>query len=205
MPMTGNIEFGGGSVGDGFDHAFNNHTERARRSDGLGIVEDAGVFLLGPPARGIAAELVHCLWRQADMRHDGHAAFGQEFDRRGHCRAAFEFDRCAAGLGHDAAGAGKGLFGRTFIAAEGHVDDDDAVPAAAHHRRAVRAHHVERDGEGGRETVYYLPQGIADEENVAMRIEQLRHPHGVGGQHDQRFGGGAGIFSRADRRARSGA
>ena len=111
-----------------------------------------------------------------------------------HRLAALQLHRRGAGFLEDARGAEERLLGRGLIAAERHVDDDEAVPAAAHHGGAVRAHHLEADRHGRGQAVDHLPQQIADEQHVAMRIEQLRHPHGVGGQHHQRLGGDASFL-----------
>ena len=66
---------------------------------------------------------------------------------------------------------------------------DQRVPAAAHHRGAVRAHHLHRHRDRRRQAVDHLAEAVADQQHVAMRIEQLRHAHRVGGQHHDRLFG----------------
>jgi len=128
------------------------------------------------------------------------AAVGQEIDGRRHRLPALQLDRCAAGFLHDPRSAGEGLLGRAFIASERHVDRDQRVPAAAHHRGAMGAHHLHRHRHGRRQAVDHLAQAVADQQHLAMRVEQLRHPHRIGGQHDQRLLGLAVLFPGTDRR-----
>ena len=45
-----------------------------------------------------------------------------------------------------------------------------------------------------------LPQTVPDEQYLAVRIEQLRHPHRVRGQHDDRLGGRPALLARPQRR-----
>ena len=44
-----------------------------------------------------------------------------------------------------------------------------------------------RDRDGRGQAVDHLAEAVADQQQVAMRIEQLRHPHRVGGEHDDRL------------------
>ena len=99
-------------------------------------------------------------------------------------------------------GAGERLFGRALISSERHVDRDQRMPAAAHYGRAMGAHHLHRHRHGRRQAVDHLAQAVADQQHLAMRVEQLRHPHRVGGQHDQRLlglGRSFGFLAAADR------
>ena len=185
----GYVDAGRDDVGQFLHHPFDHHAEGAGGRHGLGVAQYLGMFLLAFAACAIAAQRVHRLRRQADMGHHRDAALGQEADRFRHRLAAFQLDAGAAGFGHNAAGAGKGLLGRCLIGAEGHVDQDDAVIAAAHHGGAMGDHHVERDRQGGGQAIDDLGQRIADQQHVAMRIEQLRLARGIGGQHHQRLVG----------------
>ena len=74
------------------------------------------------------------------------------------------------------------------------------VPASANDRRAVSDHHVERDGDGRRQAVDDLTEAVADEQQVAMLVEQLRHPHRVGGKSDDRLLGLSVDLAGAQRR-----
>ena len=93
---------------------------------------------------------------------------------------------------------------RGLVAPERHVDADQGVPAAADDRRAVRAHHLHRHRDGRWQAVDHLPQAVADQQHVAMRVEQLRHSHRVGREHDDRLRGLEAIalwdLAREDRR-----
>ncbi len=136
------------------------------------------------------------------MAHHRDAALVEETDRFRHLRAAFELDRGRARLLEQEGRAFEGLLGRLFVRPERHVDHDHRMIAAAHDRRGVGGHHVERDGDGGGQAVDHLRQRIPDQQHVAMRIEQLRLPRGVSGQHHQRLGGFPIGLVRADFRDR---
>jgi hypothetical protein len=122
------------------------------------------------------------------MAHHGNAALGQKADGVGHGRAAFQLHRCGAGIGQDTAGAFERMDGRRLVTAERHVDDDGGMKAAARDGGAMRAHHVERYGQGGGQAIDHLAERIAHQQDIAMRIEQLGGAHGIGRQHHQRFG-----------------
>ena len=169
----------------------------------LASADDLLRFVGALAARAIAAEHIDRLRGQADMADHRNAAMGQEVDGRRHRLAAFQLDRRAAGFLHDPRRAGERLFGRAFIASERHVDRDQRVPAAAHHRGAMGAHHLHRHRHGRRQAVDHLAQAVADQQHLAMRVEQLRHPHRVGGQHDDRLLGLAVLLARRGSPARS--
>ena len=67
----------------------------------------------------------------------------------------------------------------------------------------MRAHHLHRHRNGRRQAVDHLAEAVADQQHVAVRIEQLRHPHRVSGQHHDRLLGCKAVvrrqFARADR------
>ena len=104
------------------------------------------------------------------MAHDGDSALRQEFDGRRNHLAAFDLDACGTGFLQQPRGVGKGLFGRGFIAAKRHVDDDRRMIAAAHHSRAVQRHHLHRHRDSMRQAIDHLCQRIADQQHVAMRV-----------------------------------
>ena len=122
--------------------------------------------------------------------------FDEEGDRLGHRLAALQLHRRRAGLLEHARGVAERLLRALLIGAERHVDRDQSVPRTAHHRRAMRAHHLEADRDGRRQAVNHLAEAVADQQEIAMRIEQLRHPHRVGGERDDRLA----ALARQDRR-----
>ena len=131
------------------------------------------------------------------MAHHRHAAPDEEAHGLGHLLAAFELDRGAAGLGHDPGGVAERLVRRLLIAAERHVDDDERPRRGAHHRRAVRDHHLDRYRQGAVETVDHHAERIPDQQKIDMGVEQTRDRRGVGGQPDDRR---AALDDLADRR-----
>ncbi|PAV67953.1 hypothetical protein WR25_02895 [Diploscapter pachys] len=96
---------------DRLHHAFDHDGERTRFGDGDGIADDLLRLRIGPSARAITPQHVHRLWRQADMAHDGNAAFGQEANGGRHRRAAFQLHGRSAGLLQQPRGAFERLFG----------------------------------------------------------------------------------------------
>lgn len=140
-----------------------------------------------PRPRAVAAQDVHRLRRQAHMSHHGDAARRQEGDRGGHGLAAFQLDGGRAGFLQHAGGRREGLLGTGFVAAERHVHHHQRGARAARHGRAVRDHGVQRDGDGGWQSVDGLRQAVAHQQRVAAGIQQLGHARRVRGQHDQRF------------------
>lgn len=186
--------------GNRFQHAFHDHCKSAGIGNGLGIREDFFMLFLAAATGSITTQRVHRLRSQTDMRHDRNAALREECDGFRHRIATFQLDRRTSGFGHDPAGRFKRLLGRLFVAAERHVDDDQAVIAPAHHRRTMIAHHVQRYRQGRRQAVNDLAKRISDKQHVAMGIEQLRRACGIGGQHDQRFFGFALEFAALNNR-----
>jgi hypothetical protein len=71
------------------------------------------------------------------------------------------------------------------------------MPAATHNGGAMGAHHLDAYRDGGRQAVDHLTQAVPDQQDLAMGIQQLRHAHGVGGEHDDRlFGAKAAVVGR---------
>ena len=170
-------------------HAFKDDGERAGIGDRLRVRENLFRFRFSAPTCAVSAERVHGLGRQSDMADHRNPALGQEAHRVGHRRTAFQLHRRAARFLHHDRATVERLLGRSFIRAEWHVDRDQGVPAAANDGSPVRDHHVERHGYGGRKPVNDLAEAVADEQQVAMLVEQLRHSHRVGGQRDDRLFG----------------
>jgi len=120
------------------------------------------------------------------MAHHRHAALDQVFDGGRHRHAGLDLHRLGAGLLHDAHGVLIGELRRAFVGAEGHVDDHHGPLGAAHHRLAVQDHHLQRHADRVRQAVQHHADAVADQQQVAVRIQDLRHRGGVGGQADDR-------------------
>ena len=63
---------------------------------------------------------------------------------------------------------------------------------AAHHRVALQDHHVERDRHRGLEPVHHHAERIADQDDVAMLVDQPRGVRVIGGQRHDRLAALAG-------------
>jgi hypothetical protein len=126
------------------------------------------------------------------MGHDRNATLDQERDRFGHALAAFELDGAAAGLLHDPRRAQERLLLRRLVGAERHVDHHQRALRAAHHREALEDHHVERHRDGGLQTVHHHAERIADQDEVAILIEDARGMRMVGRERDDRLAALAG-------------
>ena len=66
--------------------------------------------------------------------------------------------------------------------------------AAAHHRLAVRDHHVERDAERVLHAVHHHAEAVADQHEIDMIVEQPRGVGVIAGEADDRLG----VLVRAD-------
>ncbi|CAH1702002.1 hypothetical protein BOSEA1005_21701 [Hyphomicrobiales bacterium] len=180
----------GGDIGrERLGHCLQHHGEGTGLRHRLGIGDDRRPFRPAAPLGLEAAEHVHRLRRQPDMRHHRDAALDQEGDGLRHALPAFELQRPATGFLHDAGGVTERLFRAFLVAAEGHVDDDQRPPGAAHHRLPVQDHHFQRHRHGTVEAVHDHAEGIPDKQKIAVAIRQRRHGGGVGRQRNDRFGG----------------
>ena len=63
---------------------------------------------------------------------------------------------------------------------------------AAHHRVALQDHHVERDRHGGLQPVHHHAERIADQDDVAILVDQPRGMGVIGGQRHDRLAALAG-------------
>jgi hypothetical protein len=77
----------------------------------------------------------------------------------------------------------KRLFFRAFIGAERHIDDNKRMLRAAHHGAALQNHHLECDRHRGLEPVHNVAEGIADQDDVAVAVDQRRRVRVIRGQH----------------------
>ena len=121
------------------------------------------------------------------MAHDRNAALVEESDGFGHLLAAFQLHRGGARLLEQIGSIFERLFLRRLVGTERHVDDHDRVIAAPDDGGRMVRHHLQRDGNGRWQSVDHLAERIPDQQDVAMRIEDLRLTRRIGGQHDQRF------------------
>jgi hypothetical protein len=138
------------------------------------------------------AERVDRLRREADMRHHGDAALGQKRDGLRHAPAALELDGAATGLLEDARRRHEGLLPRRLIGTERHVDHDQRALRAAHHGVALQDHHVERHRHRALEPVHHHAERVADQDHVAMLVEDARGVRMIGGERDDRLAALAG-------------
>ena len=130
------------------------------------------------------------------MRHHRDAARDEEADRAGHALAALQLDRRAAGRRHQPGGAAERLLAALLIGAERQVDDHQRPFEAATNRLPVQDHHVEGDAERRRHAVEDHADAVADQDDVAMAVDEPRHRRGVGGEADQRRAAFAGRHVR---------
>jgi hypothetical protein len=128
------------------------------------------------------------------MAHHRDAALDQKCDRLGHPRPALELDRAAMGFLQNSHGRMEGLLLGGLVGAERHINDDERVLRAAHHRMALQDHHVECHGHGGFKSVHDVAEGVADQDDVTITIHERCGMGVVGGQHHDRLA----ILARAN-------
>ncbi|CCV05789.1 hypothetical protein MESS2_1670018 [Mesorhizobium metallidurans STM 2683] len=119
------------------------------------------------------------------MGHDRHAARGEEADRLGHGLAPLELHRCTTGLRHQARSVAEGLLGAFFIGTEWQVYDHQCSHQTAAHRLAVHDHHVESDAQRRREAVQDHADAVANENDVAVSINQSGDRRSICRQADE--------------------
>ena len=128
------------------------------------------------------------------MAHHRHAALHQKSDGLRHATAALELDGTAARFFHDPCRRHEGLLPGCFVGAERHVDHDEGVFGAAHHRQSLQDHHIEGDGYGGLQPVHHHAERVANEDEIAMPIEQPGGMRVIRCQTDDRLA----AFARTD-------
>ena len=121
------------------------------------------------------------------MAHHGNAALAEKCNRIRHPHTAFELDGATMGFLQDPHGGMERLLLRRFIGTKGHIDHDQRVARAAHHRAPLQDHHVERHRDRGLESVHDVAEGIADQDDVAITIDQGRRMRVIGRQHHDRI------------------
>ena len=111
--------------------------------------------------------------------------------------AALELDRAAAGFLQHARRGRERLLLRGLVRTERQVDDHQRALRAAHHRVTLQDHHVERDRHGGFEPVHHHAERIADQNDVAIAVEDARGMRMIGRQADDRLAALAAPMSGA--------
>ena len=189
------------SVGD----AAGDHLEH--QHGGAGLFERARFALqaldavLGAALHLVAAELVHRLRRQADVRTDRHAAIDQKAHGLGHHLAAFELDHLRAG-GQQARRVAQCLLGRFLEAAEGQVGNQEGAMHAARGAFGVIDHvlHGHRQRRGM--ALDHVAERVADQDDIhAAAFLDGGEARVVGREHDDllAFGAHAAEFGQGGR------
>ena len=143
----------------------------------------------------VAAQGVHGLWRQAQVRAHRNAALDQKAHRLGGPAAAFELDHVGAGL-HQRGGTAQRLFARLLVAAEGHVANQPGgglrAAQAARHTLHVVTHVLQRHAHGAGQALANHAQRVAHQDAVhAGGVGHGGKGGVVGGQHGDLFASGA--------------
>ena len=102
---------------------------------------------------------------EAQVRHDGDAGVGEQFDGGCHLHAAFEFDRVGEPFFHEPHSGMEALFGAGPVGPEGQIRDNQCVGCGFDDGACQRDHLVERDGQSGGVPVHVVARGIADEQS----------------------------------------
>ena len=98
----------------------------------------------------------------------------------------------AAGFLENTRGGDKSLLLRGLVGAERQVDHHQRALRAAHHRAALHDHHVEGDRQGALDAVHHHAEQVADQDDVAMLVEDARGVGVIGGERDDRVAALAG-------------
>src|SRR6185437_4300664 len=117
-------------------------------------------------AHHVCAELVDRLGCEAEVSHHGNARRQNSLDTVQYEFAAFHLDAVRSGFLHDAHGALQGEPAVALVRAEGHVDDDQRPPDAAHDGGRVIDHLIERDRQGRLVTMNDVGGAVAHQHHV---------------------------------------
>ncbi len=180
------VDDAGNLGGQVFGYPFDDDRKGAGGIRVARLGQHAVTFFVGTALGAEAAFGIDRLGTQADMPHHRNATVGQETDRFGDVRPGFHLDRLGAGHFQQLHGVLVGLHRPAFVAAERHVDDDKGLPGFAHHRLAVQDHHLHGHADGVGQAVDDHADAVADQQDVAVGIENLGHRRRVGGQANQR-------------------
>ena len=112
------------------------------------------------------------------------------------CPTAFELDGAAAGFLEHARGRSESLLLRRLITTERQIDHDQRALAAAHHCVALQDHHIQRHRHGAFKPVHHHAEEVADQDDVAIAVEDARRVRVVGCQTHDRLGAFAGADVR---------
>ena len=121
------------------------------------------------------------------MGHDRNAAVGQKPDGFAHPFATLEFHSTAAGFLHHHGGVAKGDVGAFFIAAKRHIDHDQRLLRAAHHRLAMHDHQVERHRHRAGHAVHHHAQTVTDQNEIGDLVNNGGGMRVIRGQRDNRL------------------
>ena len=72
------------------------------------------------------------------------------------------------------------------------IDDHQRALRAAHHRVTLQDHHVKRHRHGGFETVHHHAERVADQDDIAIGVDDARGVRVIGGQAHDRLAALAG-------------
>ena len=183
MPMVGMRKRVGDRFGQSCRHHFQHDQAGARRFQRTRIgdqLRGSGILASLHP---VAAELVHRLRQQTQMRAYRNAAPGEEGHRVDHHRAAFQLDHVRARC-HQPCGSGKRTLGRGLVAAERQVGDDEGAFASGCDAARVVAHFGELHRQGRGVALDHHAERVADQQHVDPGgVEHAREARVVAGEH----------------------
>ena len=190
-----NVDRPGDFAGQSVRHLFQHH----RKGSGSGqrnriIAHPAGIG--AAPLHPVAAQRIDRLRGQTHMAHHRNAARGQEGDGFGHMFATLQLHRRRAGFLHQPCRRAERLLAAFLVRAERHVDHQHRPVQPARHRLSVHHHHLHRHRQGRGQSVQHHADAVADQHDIAMRIDQPGDGSGIGGQHHQRHAALAGADIR---------
>jgi hypothetical protein len=142
----------------------------------------------------VAAEFMHGLRRQADVRHHGNLFADKATNNFGAVASAFELDSFRARF-DELQGVAHGVVCACVVRAVGHVGDEQcALDAGADGARVVN-HVVERDVDCVLVTEHDVGERVADEDDVGSGfVNDARGRVVVSREADKRF---AAFFDKA--------
>ena len=132
----------------------------------------------------ITAEIVFSLRGETDVRHDGYARIGQEFDLRNHRQSAFELHGVGIGFFHESHGGVEGLLGRALIGPERQIGHDQGTLRRSGHGSYEGEEFIDRDRQRSLIAINIVGRRVADEhDRDAGFIEGRGCILVVGGEH----------------------
>ena len=132
MPMVGMDSVSVTRAASGVRHALEHDRERARRLQRLGVLQQL-LAIFAAALHPVAAEGVHRLRGQAQVRHDRYAGRDQVLDLPGDPAAALQLDGVRAGLLEEPGRRRQRVPGTSLVGAERQVGHDHGPAGAADH------------------------------------------------------------------------